>query len=855
MNRHSEGRVKVDGKFFRLGDSRFSVKGITYGPFRPDADGCTFASPQQTQKDFQQINELGANLLRCYYVPPPWLLDLAQASGLKILIDIPWEKHRCFLDSKESRLCAREAVRDAVRQCQGHPSFFGCSVVNEIPAEIVRWSGPARVTRFIDELIEEAKSIDDGALYTFSSFPPTEFLLPQNIDFLCFNVYLHYQKSFEAYLARLQTLADSKPLILGEFGLDSYRTGEPQKCEILTWQIETAFRGGLAGMVVFSYTDDWYRGGHQIEDWAFGLTTTDRKPKESFATVQRLFQQAPRFPLSKTPKVSVVVASYNGAPTLASCLDSLTKLNYADHEVILVDDGSTDNTHEIAARFPSVHYVRQNNMGLSAARNAGIAAATGEIVAFTDSDCRADEDWLHYLVGDLLAGGFTGMGGHNFLPPEDSPVSAAVMVSPGGPVHVMLTDREAEHIPGCNMAFYKTALEKIGGFDPIYRKAGDDVDICWRLQQAGYKIGFSPAAFVWHHRRATVDAYLKQQRGYGEAEAMLARSHPEYFNSIGGGIWHGRIYTMSKFGVILQRPIIYHGVFGSGFFQRIYTPGPALPIMLCTSLEFHYLVTLPSAVLAVYVGFLWPLPAAAFLMSAGICALAGLQAELPAKKRRWWSRPLVAWLFFLQPIVRGWARYRERIKFYSGPKHRAKKRMILPSAGAFAPDEAYYWSKKGVDRYQFLDRLLKHLDNEGWQPKPDTGWTQYDFDIVGSTWTRLRLATVSEELGEQKMFFRCRLRARWSWPAKLLFGIALIAQLVAIDVFAEAQPWVWMILMTLPMLYWFIQEEGRSQQQLICELIDDVADQLRLDKYRYQPAAKPPVAQSNPRPQLTTGAI
>ena len=61
----------------------------------------------------------------------------------------------------------------------------------------------------------------------------------------------------------------------------------------------------------------------------------------------------------------------------------------------------------------------------------------------------------------------------------------------------MLTDREAEHIPGCNMAFYKDALEGIGGFDPIFTKAGDDVDVCWRLQQAGCKIGFSPAAFVY----------------------------------------------------------------------------------------------------------------------------------------------------------------------------------------------------------------------------------------------------------------------------------------------------------------------------------------------------------------------
>jgi hypothetical protein len=133
-----------------------------------------------------------------------------------------------------------------------------------------------------------------------------------------------------------------------------------------------------------------------------------------------------------------------------------------------------------------------------------------------------DEDWLHYLIGDLLDFSVSGIGGHNLLPPDDSSVAAAVMASPGGPAHVMLTDREAEHIPGCNMAFFKSALEGIGGFDPVFHSAGDDVDICWRLQQNGHTIGFSSGGFVWHHRRSTVDAYLRQQGGYGKADELLA---------------------------------------------------------------------------------------------------------------------------------------------------------------------------------------------------------------------------------------------------------------------------------------------------------------------------------------------
>src|SRR4051794_27819118 len=100
-------RVRMDGKFFRLGARKFFVKGITYGPFAPGEHG-TFASPEQTARDFRQIQELGANLLRVYYVPPRWILDLASQYNLKVLVDIPWAKHLCFLDSEASRKEARE---------------------------------------------------------------------------------------------------------------------------------------------------------------------------------------------------------------------------------------------------------------------------------------------------------------------------------------------------------------------------------------------------------------------------------------------------------------------------------------------------------------------------------------------------------------------------------------------------------------------------------------------------------------------------------------------------------------------------------------------------------------------------
>src|ERR1017187_5866354 len=136
------------------------------------------------------------------------------------------------------------------------------------------------------------------------------------------------------------------------------------------------------------------------------------------------------------------------------------------------------------------------------------------------------------------------------------------------------------------MAFYKEALSQIGGFDPTFHRAGDDVDLCWRLQQAGYHIGFNPAAFVWHYRRSTIRAYLRQQRGYGEAEALLVRKHPECFNSFGGSLWRGRVYSTAPFGGVIRPRRLYRGLFGSAGFQFLYTSEPAINLIVCTALEY-----------------------------------------------------------------------------------------------------------------------------------------------------------------------------------------------------------------------------------------------------------------------------
>lgn len=824
--------VSVDGKFFRLGENKFFVKGLTYGPFAPNAAGEPYASPEQTERDFALIAGAGANVIRVYHTPGRWFLDLAQAHGLKVFLDIPWNKHLCFLEDSRNRAEAIDQVRRAVYACAGHPSVFAYSVANEIPADVVRWTGANRVSGFIELLVEEAKRIHPDCLCTYANFPPTEFLRPANVDFLCFNVYLHQPAALRAYLSRLQMIADAKPLVLGEFGMDSLREGPKAQAQFLEDQVENAFRSGLAGAIAFSFTDDWWRGGQQVEGWELGVTTRDRTPKPAFYSLQHAFSQAPYFPLPRTPRVSVVVASYNGDRILNACLDSLEKLNYPDYEIILVDDGSTDTTPQIAARHPNVRCFRhEKNLGLSVARNTGIAAATGEIIAFTDSDCRADPDWLFFLVGDLLKSGFAAIGGPNLLPPEDSPVAAAVMVSPGGPAHVMLTDRQAEHIPGCNMAFYKWALEEIGGFDPIFTAAGDDVDVCWRLQQAGYKIGFSPGGFVWHYRRSTIRDYLKQQRGYGQAEALLVRKHPEYFNALGGSIWRGRIYTSAKLGLQLRQPIIYRGLFGSAGFSSVYAVEPANSLMFVSTLEYHVAVTLTLWVLSVSFHHVMPLAITSLLVSLGFCAAAGWQAALPFNKHRWWSRPLVGLLFFLQPIVRGWARYQGRLAMrQAGMRQQESLNSALLKYSEQSLREIQYWSEQRINRLSLVADVLRRLHQQGWPYKPDSGWSEYDVEIQGGRWSNLQITTVAEEHAGGKQLIRCRLQPRWSLPAKALFWVLCGLQFLVLGLTAPKVRWVCLSLLLLPVFFWFLQREHRKLQSLARAFLDSVAADWKLVK-------------------------
>ena len=786
--------VRVRAKFFFEGDKKFFIKGVTYGPFAPDENGEYFGTPESAAKDLELMVEAGVNLVRIYYVPPRWFLDLCAARGIRALISIPWAEHLEFLRDSKIRREAERAVHEGVLKNAGHPAVFGYLVGNEIPTTMVRWLGARQVTEFVERLINIGREADPKALFSYASYPPTEYLLPQNSDFVTFNVYLHRQEDFERYLARLQNLAEDKPLILGEFGMDTIRHPESEQAEMLRWHIESVVRGGLAGTIVYAWTDEWFRGGQEILDWAFGLVRRDRSRKVAFETVKKLFfgegSMTSRVALPSYPKTSVVVCSYNGAKTLDRCLESLKRVDYPDYEVVLVDDGSKDNTQEIAAKHPWIVNIRQENKGLSFARNVGARAAKGDVIVYTDSDCMADPDWLYYLVGTLLSGDYAGVGGPNISPPAENWVQACVSAAPGGPSHVLLTDVVAEHIPGCNMAFHRWAFEQAGGFDPEYRKAGDDVDFCWRLQSSGGVIAFSPAAIVWHYRRFSLGAFKKQQEGYGEAESMLRFQHLVFFGPTGTAKWKGQIYGAPRFTWLVNKPVIYHGVFGEGLFQSIYpTPQSDLAAYL-SSIEwvvltaFVFLVSIPLP-------FLRIVP---YLMFGGTLLVAlsyMIHARLEPKHDTVRARLLVAFLALAQPLVRGWARYFTWLKFKRTPPAviASAEPGFTPSGGSIS--HLRFWSEDGHGRERLLQEIIGALESEGWNYSTDTGWKDWDLQIYGSFWWGVKLRSVTEYHGGPKCLTRVHLATRMVATTFLINIILLSILLYRQFLVPGSDLWLW----------------------------------------------------------------
>lgn len=236
------------------------------------------------------------------------------------------------------------------------------------------------------------------------------------------------------------------------------------------------------------------------------------------------------------PFASVVVAARDDAEALRDCLASLNSLDYPRerHEVLAVDNASADRTAEVIERFP-VTYLYEPRVGVGWARNRGIEAARGEILAFTDPDCVVTTGWLRSLV-------------RPFADPQVGAVAGGIVPYPPRTLPELHAARRRSHtqerslahpaLPFAmtpSVAYRRSAFEAIGGFDTTFSGGGwEDADLSWRLQRyTALGIAHAPDALVLHRYRDTFRSFFTQQFRYGIGLGILTGKYGAELSGLG----------------------------------------------------------------------------------------------------------------------------------------------------------------------------------------------------------------------------------------------------------------------------------------------------------------------------------
>lgn len=245
----------------------------------------------------------------------------------------------------------------------------------------------------------------------------------------------------------------------------------------------------------------------------------------------------------KKHEISVVVPVYNGEKYIKKCLESLLSQSVRPREIIVVDDGSIDNSAKIAATFPVELVRHEKNQGLASARNSGVIEAKTEIIAFIDVDCAAREDMLENMLKNYNEPDVGGVGGWGVEVNRNGLANAyrsTYSVQKRG-------DKKGEisGLFGLCSSFRREAIEKAGMFDPFFKTHGEDGDISERVRLAGYGLVFDPDIVVYHHKESTIKSCLK-----AEYNSYFYGSLAYLKNNGGGPGWLGMHLATNSTGFI-----------------------------------------------------------------------------------------------------------------------------------------------------------------------------------------------------------------------------------------------------------------------------------------------------------------
>ncbi|MGB9133714.1 MAG: glycosyltransferase family 2 protein [Methanosarcina sp.] len=238
------------------------------------------------------------------------------------------------------------------------------------------------------------------------------------------------------------------------------------------------------------------------------------------------------------PFVSVVVGIRNEERFIEECIESLLKLDYPQnyYEILIVDGMSTDKTQDLVQKYP-VRLLLNDRKNVAAARNLGVENSRGDLVAFTDGDCKVDPQWLKILVREMQSApeDVVCVGGPNLIFDTD-PVFGRVVgysqetfLGSGGSAQSKNSSKKhyVNSLPNCNAMYKKSAIKEVRGFDEMFL-VGQDGDLNYRIGKKGHKFLYIPEAQVLHHRRGTLKSFSVRMFKYGMWMAELFKKHGEF---------------------------------------------------------------------------------------------------------------------------------------------------------------------------------------------------------------------------------------------------------------------------------------------------------------------------------------
>ncbi len=226
--------------------------------------------------------------------------------------------------------------------------------------------------------------------------------------------------------------------------------------------------------------------------------------------------------------VSVVIPAYNAEKTIAACLDSLMKQDYSgDYEVLVVDDGSADSTPDIVSGYERVRLIKQANAGPAAARNKGAAAAKGEIILFTDSDCVPEGNWIKEMVNPFKDNrDVVGVKGR-YRTKQREATARFVQFEYEDKYRYMQKDKYIDFIDTYSAGFKGEIFLEMRGYDTEFPVAcAEDVELSFRLSKKGYKMIFNPNAVVYHIHPARLKDYLRKKYKFAYWRIVAVKKNP-----------------------------------------------------------------------------------------------------------------------------------------------------------------------------------------------------------------------------------------------------------------------------------------------------------------------------------------